>query len=658
MTDLFIRLFNISVSASFFVLAIILFRLIFKKAPKFISVLLFGLVGIRLILPFSIESSISLVPSKSTLPDGVELEKYPMIESGIPAVDEIVNPYFENSFAPMPEASANPLQIVFAILANIWLLVAALMLLYLVLSFTLLKLKLRESVAYNEGVRFSDRVKTPFILGIIKPKIYVPSDISESDLSIVIAHERAHIERGDHVWKPLAFVILSVYWFNPLFWLAYYFLCRDIELACDEKVMKNYNDEKKAEYSEALLKMSTEKSSLGACPLAFGEVGVKSRIRRIADYTKPAALLVALSVITTVILGACFLTDKKIEDEKITEGIYFAHGALYSSDMSEITTDDVPLFIFFTDGRIMVESQNLASSTFGEIGAVNKCFLSKKDYLELFDGADIGVDHVKKHNKAVYRTAPPKEITDIDCDELYFFVQDTGEVLLGYAYRVKDGAKIDKLFSLKMNETLPTNYMIASYREVSDATVNDREYGWIKEFSINPTNNTMSINFGLLSSYIAFGNYEIIGNRLIFTSSDSYSEKYVFDISKKNPTFVAKESTTKRIKDGTEFKRYYEIYNVPASIFYDVGGDGRYELVHLSKSETGGEFKLNFSVFARGEKFPTFSVLFKKYDYVTLSVNKNTSDLILSCYNKDLITKKDRYSVVFAGESVVITPIE
>lgn len=658
MTDLFIRLFNISISASFFVLAIVIFRLIFKKSPKFISVLLFGLVGLRLILPFSIESSISLVPSKSTLPDGIELERYPMIESGIPAVDEIVNPYFGNFFAPTPEASANPLQIIIAVLSVVWLAVTALMLLYLILSFLFLKLKLRESVGYDKRVRFSDHVKTAFILGIIKPRIYAPSDISESDLSIVLAHERAHIERGDHVWKPLAFIILSVYWFNPLLWLAYYLLCRDIELACDEKVMRDYSDEEKAEYSEALLKMSTGKNSLGACPLAFGELGVKSRIRRIADYTKPAALLVALSVITTVILGACFLTDKRIEDEKISEGIYYAHGALYSSELTDVTTDDVPLFIFFNDGRIMVESQKLESSTFGEVGTVNKCFLSKKEYLELFDGADIGVEHIKKNNKTVYRAAPPKEITDIDCDELYFFVQDTDEVLLGYAYQTKNGAKITKLFSLKMNETLPTNYMIASYREVNDADVTDHKYGWIKSFSIDPTNNQMSISFGFLSSYIAFGNYEIIGNRLIFTSSDSYSEKYVFDISKENPTFVAKESTTERIKDGTEFKRHYEIYNVPASIFYDVGGDGRYELVHLSKSETSGDFKLNFSIFARGEKFPTFSVQFKKYDYVELTVDKSTAELMLSCYNKNLIRERDLYSVVFSGENVIITPIQ
>ncbi len=658
MTDLFIRLFNISISASFFVLAIVLFRLIFKKAPKYISVLLFGLVGLRLILPVSIESSISLVPSKSTLPDGIELERYPMIESGIPAVDEIVNPYFGNSFAPTPEASANPLQIIISALSVIWLIVAMLMLLYLVLSFVLLKLKLRESIAYDERVRLSDHVKTPFILGIIKPKIYVPSDISESDLSIVLAHEGAHIERRDHIWKPLAFIILSVYWFNPLLWLAYYLLCRDIELACDEKVMKDYSDEEKAEYSEALLKMSTEKSSIGACPLAFGEVGVKSRIRRIADYTKPAALLVALSVVTTVILGACFLTDKKIEDEKITEGIYFAHGALYSSELTDVTTDDVPLFIFFSDGRIMVESQSLASSTFGEIGAVNKCFLSKKDYLELFDGDDIGVKYIKKNNKAIYRAAPPKEIADIDCDELYFFVQDTDEVLLGYAHQVKDGAKIDKLFSLKMNETLPTNYMMASYREVSDADVTDPVYGWIKSFSINPTNNTMSMSFGPLSSYIAIGNYEIVGNRLILTSNDSYKYKFVFDISGENPTYVASESTYGGIKDGTEFERSYEIYNVPASIFYDVGGDGRYELVHLSKSEDNGEFRLNFSVFARGANFPTISVPFKKYDYVELTVNKSTSELILSCYNKELIVEKDLYNVVFSEENVFITPKE
>ena len=220
MTQLFIHLFNVSVSAGFFIFAILIFRLVFKKAPKFISVLLFGLVGIRLVLPISIESDISLVPSKSTLPDGIELERYPMIDSGIPTINEIVNPYFENSFAPTPEMSANPLQILLAAVSYVWLAVTLAMLLYLIVSYAFLRIRLRESVPYSENVYISDYAKTPFILGIIRPKIYVPSQTRAEIIPLILAHEEAHLARWDHIWKPLAFILLAVYWFNPFIWLA------------------------------------------------------------------------------------------------------------------------------------------------------------------------------------------------------------------------------------------------------------------------------------------------------------------------------------------------------------------------------------------------------------------------------------------------------
>lgn len=651
MTELFIRLFNISISASFFVLAILAFRLIFKKAPKFISVLLFGLVGLRLILPFSIESSLSLVPSKSTLPDGIELERYPMIESGIPQLNEAVNPYFENSFAPTPEMSANPLQILFGALSYVWVAVAAAMILYLVFSYVVLRLRLRESVLLEGRVYLSDYAKTPFILGIIKPKIYVPSNASQDALPLILAHEKAHISRLDHLWKPLAFILLSVYWFNPILWIAYYMLCRDIELACDERVMKNYTDAQKASYSEALLKFSSDKALHGACPLAFGEVGVKARIMRIKNYTKPTLILLVLSIAVTVILGACFLTDKVSENTKPTAGIYYAESVLYTNGTSDKSAEGVPLFIFFDDGRVLVESKGLEYSTFGELGLMHKCYLSNDGYRSLFSGSNFGIDYIKGRNNAVYRAEPPKSFADIECDEVYIFVQDSEEILLGYAYGADKNAKIGELYSLRTDEALPTNYMTATYTQAGELD----DDGWRMSFSINPADNSMSLSFGAWSSYFGTGTYEISESRLILKTNDG-RYTLVFDISGKNPKYAKNESTELHLEDGSEFERTYEFSAVPASVFYDVGSDGRYEYVHLSKTETDSEFALRFDVFARGDRIEPITVPFKKYDYVELVKNEADNTLTLKCHNRDLISGTQYYDIQINYDSAIINP--
>lgn len=288
MSEFFLTIVNMSISASWIVLAVLILRLLLKKAPKWITVLLWGIVAVRLICPFTIESVMSLIPSAETISPEIMMDATPEINSGIPILNNTINPVIGESFSPDPATSANPLQILIPVLSVVWLVGIAGMLLYTVISYLKVKRKIGTAVLLRDNVFQSENVVSPFVLGIVKPKIYLPFNMDEQDMSHVIAHEQAHIRRKDHWWKPFGFLLLTIHWFNPLMWLGYVFLCRDIELACDEKVVKELNAEQKADYSQALLTCSVNRRMIAACPLAFGEVGVKNRVKSVLNYKKPA----------------------------------------------------------------------------------------------------------------------------------------------------------------------------------------------------------------------------------------------------------------------------------------------------------------------------------------------------------------------------------
>ncbi len=309
MEDIFIKILNMSITASYFVIALIILRAIFRKIPKWLNCALWGLVGLRLILPFSFESILSLIPSSETIPPDITMSKNPQISSGIPVFNHVINPVISESLTPDPSYSVNPLQVITFVLSVLWVTGIAAMLTYTLVSYILLRRKTRESIKTEDGTYICDTIGTPFILGIIKPKIFIPSLVTEADKQHIIAHEKAHIKRLDHLWKPLGFLILSVYWFNPLMWVAYIFLCRDIEAACDEKVLKNGGAEIKKSYSEALINCSAPKRLVTACPLAFGETGVKGRIKNVLNYKKPTLWIIIFALIVSIILSACFMTN-------------------------------------------------------------------------------------------------------------------------------------------------------------------------------------------------------------------------------------------------------------------------------------------------------------------------------------------------------------
>lgn len=307
MSEFFLKLVNQSISASWLIAAILVLRLLLKRAPRWTQMLLWAIAAVRLLLPFSIESTLSLLPSAETISPSILLALTPTVHTGIPAVNSVVNPALARSFTPSPAASANPLQIWTAILSWLWLLGIAALLVYAAVSYTRLRWKMRTAVLLRENLYQSEHAASPFLLGIIQPKIYLPFDLDAQTQEYVIAHEQAHLRRRDHWWKPLGFLLLAVYWFNPLVWLGYALFCRDIELACDESVIKTLDHNQRADYSQALLLCSVNHSA--GCPLAFGEIGVKARIKSVLSYRKPTLRLSAATVAVSGLLAVCFLTD-------------------------------------------------------------------------------------------------------------------------------------------------------------------------------------------------------------------------------------------------------------------------------------------------------------------------------------------------------------
>lgn len=310
MAAIFLKLLNLSISASWLVLAVLVLRLVSKRSPKWMNVLLWGIVALRLMLPFSIESALSLIPSAETVsPAVVQFDPAPTITSGVSVIDNAVNPALSEHFAAAPTASVNPLYVWTEIAGWVWLIGLGAMLLYALASYLRLRRRVSVSLPIQDNIYLCDAISSPFILGVVKPHIYLPSGLDEVQRQNVLSHERAHLARRDHWWKPLGFALLAVYWFNPVLWLAYTLLCRDIELACDERVIRTMDESAVKTYSTVLLACSMPRKAVITCPLAFGEVGVKERVRNALHYKKPAFWIVVASAVVCIVVAVCFLTN-------------------------------------------------------------------------------------------------------------------------------------------------------------------------------------------------------------------------------------------------------------------------------------------------------------------------------------------------------------
>lgn len=447
MDVVFIKLLNMSISASWLILAVVVLRLILKNAPKWIRCILWGLVAVRLICPVSIESIFSLVPSAETVPQDIVYASEPAVHTGVTAVNSIVNPYLSESLAPDVGASANPLQIVVSLSAVIWVVGMIGMLLYAGISYLRIRRRVAASIPDAENIYFCDYIETPFVLGTIKPRIYLPSALAEDEkVGYVIAHEKAHIKRRDHWWKPLGFLLLTIYWFNPVIWVAYVLLCRDIELACDEYVIGRLGEIDKKSYSNALLACSIPRRMIAACPLAFGEVGVKKRVKEVLHYKKPTFWLLVVAVLSCIVVAVCFLTDPAEDTQQAPEPFghsYRVEEIIYAAPQYSFaySLETAPRYQFTSDYAMFVSGDLLDDSEgyewtqqFGAFEEVKLAASNFDDYFKIWtDGPTdiIGPDVIRKNTKRAWR----KDVED-DANGIFYYLilTKTGEVYLTYGY--------------------------------------------------------------------------------------------------------------------------------------------------------------------------------------------------------------------------------
>lgn len=315
MKSLFITVLNMSITASYVALIVIFARLLLKKAPKIFSYSLWIAVFFRLLCPFSFKSAFSLVPSNNdSIPHNIVSTQNPAIQTGINIVDNVVNQTIQSTLPPAhPEASLNPMGLIVEILAVIWLLGIAVLLCYGAISYFRLKHQLSTATLVEDNIFESDRIKTPFVLGFINPKIYIPTGLLEKELDYILKHEMTHIKHKDYLIKPVAFLALTIHWFNPLMWISYFLMANDMEMSCDESVMKHSSDDIRKSYSTSLLSLSAKQSGL-LIPLAFGESNVKSRIKNVLNYKKPAFWIIIVSIAAIAAVAIGLMTNPKEKD--------------------------------------------------------------------------------------------------------------------------------------------------------------------------------------------------------------------------------------------------------------------------------------------------------------------------------------------------------
>ena len=313
MDDVFLKLVNLSISASWLILAVLVLRVVLKKAPKWVMPLLWGVVALRLVCLFSIESALSLIPSAETIPSEIVTETREPVLYEQATLDIVTNPTLPSAAEVPVGVSRQQAQVDFNIYSVLWLAGMAALLVHALVSAGKLKRKLATAILLRDNIYESEFVDSPFVFGVVKPNIYLPMHMDEGTAAYVIAHERAHLARRDHWWKVLGYLVLALHWFNPLVWVAYILFCRDIELACDEKVVKGLDGAARADYSQALLSCAAPKRAVVACPLAFGEGNIKTRVKSALHYKKSAFWVAAAAVLAVVIVAVCFLTNPRSE---------------------------------------------------------------------------------------------------------------------------------------------------------------------------------------------------------------------------------------------------------------------------------------------------------------------------------------------------------
>ena len=612
MSEIFIKLFNMSISASYLVAAVILLRLILKKAPKAVFVILWGLVAVRLICPLSFESVASLIPSKETVPMDITVSPEPMIHSGITQLNSVVNPVISETLAPTVGETITPMESIISVASHVWAAGCIAMLIYCVVSYVSLKLKLREAIRINGKIYECDRISSPFIFGVVRPRIYLPSGINGDDAILVIAHEEAHLNRLDHLWKPLGFLLLSVYWFNPLLWVAYILLCRDIELACDEKVVKKLGTDVKKDYSNALINCSIKRRRISACPLAFGETGLRSRIKSILSYKKPSLWIIIASVIICTVVAVMFLTDPP-NDEKPSAGtsaesVTQEYGKLVTVNSSYTEADGVTVELIDAnigeDGiYITVKWINDSATdyTFGEMFSLYKII---DEHTEM----DMVGDMI--FNLLGYGLPAGKEreftysLHHVDVSESagdYIFEtglsKGTGEEFVNYNVHI----------SFTYSEDNPKTVLDAVEYNIIYVIYDSPDPVKTPGLVLYPDSGRATFSYSLLSSYLDMGTYVEDDEGITVNTDDGLNtwyfkkdgENLIFVASASSPIpsyrYSADEEPKVAVPDGAVFSKTTEKAVYPSyfnGITHDIDGDGKDENCNVAYGNTSGNFSI------------------------------------------------------------------
>lgn len=539
MEAVFLKIINMSITASWIVLAVIILRLLLKKAPKWIMGILWGIVAIRLIVPFSLESVFSLIPNAEPIPQNIFMAESPAVDSGFSVLNEIVNPIISNSLTPNVADSVNPIQVVMFIGSVIWLVGAAVMLVYTLISYLRIHNKVQEAVQLKENIWICDHISTPFILGVFHPRIYLPSSMNEADMEFVVSHEKAHLKRKDYIWKPLGFLLLSAYWFNPLLWVAYILLCKDIELACDEKVLGQLGTEMKKPYSNALINCSVPRKMISACPLAFGETGVKERVKGVLSYKKPAFWIIIAAVTVCIVTAVCLLTNPKTYDaddldDQLQVFLDMQIKAHHQSDQTDYnyavldydilkvdkSLSDITLYMWVLYEEYSYKNGNLQVETGSHIPTVitvtNTTIQNKngsnsyklKEYWEPRDGSYYESDIKEKFPKALWSQAFDSQ-----------------------RYITKQEAKCSQAARDYFNAEKETE-VVYEYQSEQDSA----------KLTLSANDNKCTFSFSMLSSYFAVGTYEETNKSLVMKTDDE-KNKYTFRKEGNKLIFVAAQST-------------------------------------------------------------------------------------------------------------------
>ncbi len=550
MDTIFIVILNMSIVAGWLILAVLLSRGVLYKLPKWFRCVLWALVAIRLVCPWFVESGISLVPSAKVVPTDIADMEQPKITTGLEFLNSTINPILQDSFGESIESNSvlnntdiysdadnktgklsndRDISELIDTLSAIWLIGICAMTIYYVVSYVNIKHRVKISMRLYDNVYLCDNIESAFILGVIRPKIFVPSQLSEEELQCVVAHERAHLKSHDNIWKPFAFILLTVYWFNPLVWIAYIMFCRDIELACDERVIRKMGVEGIKEYSKALLSCSVSRKMIVSVPLAFGEVGVKTRIKSVINYKKPVFWIMIISVLAVSVLAATFLTnptsvqsnkdekDSKFAEEENTEttieattdaNIYINYIGEEKNAIKYYSLDDMYCITLDTINHTCYFDIPMASIS----GYKGKYYMSGDKLILTFD--DINGEKTTR----VFDKSGDKLVYDIYGSTNYEIVNMT---LKNGAVFVLEGSDVkeEEIKKVIGDGVLGCDNQIISIVPIDELEADDDVYVR-SDLRLYQIDKTFTYLKSIYTGFMLAGHYEYDGNRLVLYTSE------------------------------------------------------------------------------------------------------------------------------------------